>query len=330
MIRVRSSNIQTLHMNIVRLLSILAVCGTLAGCATSGPDPLPPEPAARVSLQPEYRLFYDALVDYGDWILIEPYGYVFRPRVDFLTWRPYTNGYWVASDSYGWVWVSAETFGWATEHYGRWIWDDYQGYVWVPGVDWGPAWVSWQAGGPWVGWAAMSPSGMPVTGSRLPNGSSFVFAPVQNLGLANVATSLVTRDALGSAATAMRPVVNPGERDGVRFNRGPSISEIERVQGRTLERARLEDVLPARTVGRPVNGTAATSPDSLYLPSPTTVKNAGDDAARFGREVKGKDAPAPDRVPLIRPFLDKNAPAALRGRAPVSHSPADTSRAGRK
>ena len=36
--------------------------------------------------------------DYGDWVLIEPYGYVFRPRVGFDTWHPYWDGFWAPTD----------------------------------------------------------------------------------------------------------------------------------------------------------------------------------------------------------------------------------------
>src|SRR5512138_3799115 len=99
-------------MRLPRVLLLLLL--SVGGCAVSGGPALtpPPQPAARIALRPEYRVFYDALSDYGDWVLIEPWGYVFRPRVDFGVWRPYTNGFWAASDVYGWVWVSSESFGW--------------------------------------------------------------------------------------------------------------------------------------------------------------------------------------------------------------------------
>jgi len=45
-------------------------------------------------MRPEHRVFYDMLDGQGDWVLIEPYGYVFRPDVNFVAWRPYSNGYW--------------------------------------------------------------------------------------------------------------------------------------------------------------------------------------------------------------------------------------------
>jgi len=306
-------------MRNLRRFLIPLVLAAVSGCAASSGDHPPAMPAARVALQPEYRLFYDALVDYGDWVLIEPLGYVFRPRVDYLTWRPYTNGYWAPSDVYGWVWVSAETFGWATEHYGRWLWDDYQGWVWVPGGDWGPAWVTWQMGGPWVGWAPLSPYGDAVSGSRLPNGA-YVFAPVQNLGSSNVSASLVSRDALGSAAATLTPVRNPVERNGVRFDLGPSISQVERLQARSIPRARLEDVLPPPGAPSRTAGTGGAAPaDSIVLPSPATVKSAGDDAARQTRQITGAEASAPARVPVIRPFA--------RGRAaPRPRATPDSSR----
>ena len=59
---------------------------------------------------------------------------------------------------YGWTWVSDEPFGWATYHYGRWAWDPYAGWLWVPGTDWGPAWVAWQQGNGYVGWAPLPPA----------------------------------------------------------------------------------------------------------------------------------------------------------------------------
>ena len=91
-------------------------------------------PAARAALRPEYRLFYDSLVDYGDWVLIEPYGFMFRPRVDFATFRPYADGFWAPSDPWGWVWISAEPFGWATYHYGRWGYSRRIGWFWALGI----------------------------------------------------------------------------------------------------------------------------------------------------------------------------------------------------
>jgi len=108
----------------------------------------PPQDPARIGLQPMYRPFFDELKDDGDWTLIEPYGWCFRPRVNFVAWRPYVDGWWEPSDYYGWVWTSTEPFGAITYHYGAWFYDEYQGWVWEPGLIWGPAWVAWAAAGP--------------------------------------------------------------------------------------------------------------------------------------------------------------------------------------
>ena len=148
----------------VRALALLAIACVLAllqlSCSTSSLTPAAsPMPAARAGLRPEYRVFYDELQEYGDWMLIEPYGFVFRPKTRFNNWSPYYDGFWSPSDSYGWVWVSGEPFGWATYHYGAWINDSYQGYVWVPGLEWAPAWVAWTGNQNYVGWAALTPSG---------------------------------------------------------------------------------------------------------------------------------------------------------------------------
>ena len=73
-----------------RVLALATVALLQLSCAAAGLQSVQPTmPAARAALLPEYRLFYDALVDYGDWVLIEPYGYVFRPNINFVAWSPY-------------------------------------------------------------------------------------------------------------------------------------------------------------------------------------------------------------------------------------------------
>ncbi len=101
--------------------------------------------------------FYRQLSPYGDWIQRPNYGWVWYPAHVPAGWRPYRYGRWVQSD-YGWTWVSQEPFGWATYHYGRWTLDPEYGWVWVPGTEWGPAWVAWQQGSGYIGWAPLPPS----------------------------------------------------------------------------------------------------------------------------------------------------------------------------
>lgn len=101
--------------------------------------------------------FYGELSPYGEWVRHPNYGWVWFPRNVQAGWRPYSIGRWVQSD-YGWTWVSYEPFGWATYHYGRWTWDRYVGWLWVPGTDWAPAWVAWQQGNGYIGWAPLPPA----------------------------------------------------------------------------------------------------------------------------------------------------------------------------
>ena len=117
-------------------------------------------PAARQTDAAEVSIdfFYNHLGDEGSWMEVGDYGYCWQPSVAVNNpgWRPYTDGYWAYTDV-GWTWVSYESFGWATYHYGRWARLHDHGWVWVPGTEWGPAWVSWRTGGDYVGWAPLPP-----------------------------------------------------------------------------------------------------------------------------------------------------------------------------
>jgi len=308
----------------MRLRWIILLPLALAGCAASEPA-IPSRsapPAARIALRPEYRVFYDALADYGDWVLIEPWGYVFRPRVDFGVWRPYTNGFWAATDLYGWVWVSSEPFGWATEHYGRWFWDNYQGWVWLPGRDWAPAWVAWEANDDWVAWSPLSPGNAPDFGPGL-SGGPFVYAPLRSLGSTDITSQVTTRAKAGATAASLESIHNEAERNGIRFNLGPSIERVERAAGAPIQRVRLDDVMAGRPPGspRPAAGRGASAPDSL--PSPRALRDAGDEAARDARRFTGQSTPAPPRVGVVRAFGFKPG-AAAHPRPEMA--PADSSR----
>src|SRR4051794_37308139 len=138
------------------LLFALALLGVTAGAASArvvveaGVDAGPGRAAV------DFGVFYDNLAPYGNWIQRANYGWVWTPKDVAATWRPYQAGHWVWSDE-GWTWLSDEPFGWATYHYGRWYQDAELGWAWVPGNDWAPAWVSWQEGNDYVGWAPLPP-----------------------------------------------------------------------------------------------------------------------------------------------------------------------------
>jgi hypothetical protein len=101
------------------------------------------------------------LQTHGDWIYIEPYGYVWMPRDVVSHWRPYHNGRWVWIATCGWTWLPYEPWGWVTHHFGRWHWRVGIGWYWIPTAEWGPGWVSWYWGQNYCGWAPMSYYGYP-------------------------------------------------------------------------------------------------------------------------------------------------------------------------
>ena len=172
-------------MKITRnVLFALLLLGVSAGAASAQPSAgagvnVGPQGHASVDL----GFFYDNLAQYGNWIQRPNYGWVWTPRDTSASWRPYQAGHWVWSDQ-GWTWLSDEPYGWATYHYGRWYQDPEIGWAWVPGNDWGPAWVSWQEGKDYVGWAPLPPGAKVVNanynGGPADQGPAYNNAPGYN------------------------------------------------------------------------------------------------------------------------------------------------------
>ncbi len=290
------------HRTFLALAAALSLCG----CATTGFQPVSPTmSAAKVGLEPEFRIFYDALEDYGDWILIEPYGYVFRPRVSFVAWRPYQEGFWVPSDIWGWVWISGEPFGWATYHYGVWMYDRFQGWVWNPGLDWGPAWVSWEATDQYVGWAPLGPRGQDFGGAP---GGSYTYVPMSQLASTNLKAQIVPAEKIAEQIAIARPVQNMVERSGVTINRGPRFDLVERVAG-PLTRVKLAEVTLG---GGGKRGPGAGGATSTIEQEIEATQRAAEEAARQARTVAEGGGSPPSRLSMVRPVLTP---------APVSRVP---------
>ena len=135
------------------LIGVLSVA-VLSGCATgrSGENGWD---APRSASEAD-RL--EALDGYGEWVVVNTYGRVWRPLGLGVAWRPYSQGYWSYRRA-GWTWISAYSWGWVPFHYGRWVLDPVFGWVWVPGNIWGPAWVSWRYANTYIGWAPLPPIG---------------------------------------------------------------------------------------------------------------------------------------------------------------------------
>jgi len=223
-----------------------ALALTSASCAVQGGAPVQENhpsgsaittPAARLGLAPALRPFYDELEPYGDWVLVEPLGWVFRPRVNTVAWRPYQDGHWEPSYAFGWVWESDDPFGWITDHYGFWYHDSFQGWVWQPFGAWAPSWVAWVQVGDYVGWAPLPPANAPSYGD-LPGGL-FTYMPARSLGQAGPGASSAYVKSLPDDGSALKPIERVASYQDVYFNSGPDLGDVLGVAA--ADRLRLDE-----------------------------------------------------------------------------------------
>ena len=95
----------------------------------SAEPPLPSEEAERQGAAPP--VVVSELREYGEWVSVPAYGYVWRPRVA-VGWSPYVYGRWAWISPYGWTWVSSEPWGWYPYRCGYWLTDPVFGWIWSP------------------------------------------------------------------------------------------------------------------------------------------------------------------------------------------------------
>ena len=108
---------------------------------------------------------YEELDQYGSWRSEAQYGQVWYPNAVPPGWTPYSNGYWMWQQPWGWNWIGLEPWGFAPFHYGRWAFIG-GAWGWAPGAFvpypvYAPALVGFigdpyvgigLAGGPAIGW----------------------------------------------------------------------------------------------------------------------------------------------------------------------------------
>ena len=197
-----------------------------------------------------YSTFYTKLESYGDWIETGDYGYVFHPREaeSSRNWRPYTNGRWVYTDA-GWTWISEESFGWATYHYGRWTRLRGIGWVWVPGNEWAPAWVSWRKSNDYVGWAPLPPEARFDQRSGIHNWADsyydlgpdqYAFVPTREFGSHRIESTVVPSQQNVTIINNTVNVTNITYTNTTIVNEGPSFDEIRSESREPVQRYRLE------------------------------------------------------------------------------------------
>ncbi len=190
-----------------------------------------------------YVSFRADLAPYGEWFEYGAYGWVWRPGHVHHGWRPYVDGHWVLTDA-GWTWVATEPWGWTPYHYGRWFDDASYGWVWVPGDEWAPAWVSWQSGGGYVGWAPLPPwagwSGAGIATDVYIEPRTYSFVPARSFVALDVGRYVVPIERNTVVIRNTRNVTNYARATDRIVNRSLDPHEVERAVGHSIAPRRVE------------------------------------------------------------------------------------------
>jgi hypothetical protein len=232
-----------------------------------------------------YDFFYRNLAPHGYWAQRPNYGWVWMPRGVATGWRPYTAGRWAYSDA-GWTWVSAESWGWATYHYGRWYDDPETGWAWVPGTEWGPSWVSWQEGGNYLGWAPLPPAvgwnasvGLDLGGFNLSAGiapSSYCFVPERSFLALNVGAFILPAGRNAEIFRGTTNFTNYGVVNGRVFNRGLAVERVQQFTGHPVPRYNL-----AAASGGPRGDRLSGNSIAVFRPGEVVRRENGPDPAHL-------------------------------------------------
>jgi hypothetical protein len=229
--------------NILLALSLLGSAAGVASAQTSISAGIHVGSSGGVAV--DLGFFYDDLASYGNWIERPSYGWVWTPSQVSTSWRPYQDGHWVWTDQ-GWTWISEEPYGWATYHYGRWYEDPEIGWSWVPGDEWAPAWVDWQAGDDYVGWAPLPPAYDINAGYRSGGyglgPEAYVFVPEQNFLAVSISAYIVPQVRVTTFFGRTRNYTQYRNNGGRIYNQGLPIDQIQRRVGRTVTRYQISDL----------------------------------------------------------------------------------------
>src|SRR5579863_300259 len=263
---------KALRTTVLTLLTAALVADCVSAQMPQRPLPRPVVAAVGVSVNGNIGVdaFYGRLGSYGHWIIRPNFGWSWVPGGVAVGWRPYSVGHWAYSD-YGWTSVSGEPWGWATYHYGRWYNDPDYGWSWVPGNDWGPAWVSWQQGGNYIGWAPLPPAvgftagvGLALGGINLGvaiGPADYCFVGANNFLAPNIA---VVAFPVGRNVDVFRQTSNITRYNfegGRIVNTGLPVEKVQQFTGRPVPR------FTVANASRPTGGALRGNQLSMYRPA---------------------------------------------------------------
>ena len=267
------------------------------------PPPPPPPPA----YGDDYGLFYDDLEPYGEWVLLNPYGWVWSPWRVEPAWRPYTVGRWIYTVD-GWFWYSDEPWGWATYHYGRWMFDPARGWIWIPGREWAPSWVAWRYGDGWIGWAPLPPGAVWRAGIGLDFGGADIDVIIQPFwwGFVDERTILDPRIGGRLLPPARNVTLVHVTRNVTRYTVVQNRVVVHGVDARDVERVTRKTVVPRRIVdeGRDRGVRPVVDPQEVRVFRPSLKETPPSRAPRAAqpRETSGAgSSEQPGRVPSGQP-----------------------------
>jgi hypothetical protein len=256
---------------------------------------------ASASVSVSLSFFHESLSPHGRWVATTSYGQVWVPAVS-AGWEPYVDGEWLYTD-WGWTWVSNDPWGDIPYHYGTWVRVSRWGWVWVPGTVWAPAWVTWAYTDDFVGWAPVPPSfvltasgywGRPIVVSE----SRYVFVPARQFVGVPVSSVRVPVSRNPALFARANKVTEFRVSNGIVRNVGVAPARIERVAGHRIERTSID-----RTRIRPAtladSGVARTSRVAVVAPAR--------ERSRALREKPAESRPAENR-PDARASRERNAP----------------------
>ena len=268
--------------------------------------------------------FNAPLAPYGGWVEVRSRR-CWRPSHVEAGWRPYCNGEWVWTDC-GWYFESDEPWAWACYHYGYWVDDDEYGWIWMPGVEWGPAWVTWREGDGYIGWAPMPPPGWVVTVAPAP---WFVFVQERRFTeRLRPSAVIVNRTEIINHTRVINNITREerdigGARRRVVINDGPGVDPVQKAVGHSIKRTSIRDVASRAQVPAEVRHNEGArqkqeQPQSQPQPQPQTQPPPTE-----RRNMTQPTTPAPSREPGKSTRERERAPMPTQPQTPVT-PPAET------
>lgn len=270
---------------------------------------------------------YD-LFQYGNFMNVGQYGWVWRPYSYGMGWDPFDSGNWMYYPSSGWVFVSSYPWGWTPYRYGSWLWVPGYGWCWRPG-----GYNYWQTvpvvrNPPPTFKPPVPPSGGPgptihvgnKDADRLPGGGKRPPDPRKFMGRDGDLPSPTPKPTTGTGGSASTPTSPTSPTPAVRDRRPADTDDTPRRTGQPMTPRKSPAVTPAPipAPSTPSRGTAPAPP--APAPAPPSVRPAP--PAQRPEPRMERPAP-PSRVdrPAPQPHFDRGA-SMDRGSRMSSPSPA--------